>query len=173
MTNQIAKRSLPLLPHPEHLRKEAKARLASSKAERPGTRLTDAQRSLAQEYGYPSWAALQAEVERRANGPLGRRVHLRKSFAAFQLRENRATADQGSRTPHAAGTARPALLPPELDDHCPQAFLRVGVIAQVGFFIVALLGVGMLCFALHRAGMLLQPGPHPRPIRIVLTETRI
>src|SRR6185369_2789587 len=62
MTGNSGKRVLPPLPNSHHLRKQAKARLATMKAKVPGARLADAQLILAREYGFSNWAALQAEV---------------------------------------------------------------------------------------------------------------
>ncbi len=42
MTGNTGKRLLPPLPHPNHLRKQAKARLAALKAKVPSARLADA-----------------------------------------------------------------------------------------------------------------------------------
>src|SRR5579864_1644611 len=44
---------LPLLPHPGHLRKQAKARLAAMRRAAPSTRLAEAQGLIAREYGFP------------------------------------------------------------------------------------------------------------------------
>src|SRR4051812_2551969 len=60
------KRMLPYRPHPDHLRKQAKTRLLEMRARQPDARLADAQRTLAQEYGYSSWGKLQAEACLRA-----------------------------------------------------------------------------------------------------------
>jgi hypothetical protein len=120
MTNTSPKRTLPLKAHPDHLRKEAKSRLASLKGRMPSVRLTDVQLILAREYGFPNWGMLQAEVTRRSGE--GRR--LRRAFTnALALR----------RTPLDSG-------------HDPQVeiFFRAGLIAQVGFIIVALAGVGLV-----------------------------
>jgi hypothetical protein len=59
-TSNTGKRPLPPLPHPDHLRKEAKARLAELKTRVPSARLADVQFTLAREYGFANWAALQA-----------------------------------------------------------------------------------------------------------------
>src|SRR5579863_7702396 len=61
-----SRRELPVSPDPNHLRKQAKARLAEMRLRTPTARLTEAQLVLAREYGFPAWAALQAEVARRA-----------------------------------------------------------------------------------------------------------
>lgn len=58
MTSIAGKRTLPLTPHHDHLRKEAKARLAELKMRVPSARLADVQFTLAREYGFANWAAL-------------------------------------------------------------------------------------------------------------------
>lgn len=69
-------RSLPARPNLDHLRNEAKALLKSLRAgdaaalvrareagdDRPAFKLTDAQRILAREYGFPTWARLRDHV---------------------------------------------------------------------------------------------------------------
>jgi hypothetical protein len=120
MTNNLAKRVLPPIPHPDHLRKEAKARLASLKGRMPSVRLTDVQLILAREYGFPNWGMLQAEVARRSGE--GRRM--RKAVAA---------ASALRRTPLESG-------------HDPQVetFFRAGLMVQVGFILVAFTGMGLV-----------------------------
>jgi ankyrin repeat protein len=49
----------------EFLRKLAKERLRDLRLTNPSARLADAQLALAREYGFPSWRALKAEVDRR------------------------------------------------------------------------------------------------------------
>ena len=66
MTHQ--NRTLPLSPHPDHLRKEAKARLAEMKSRVATARLADAQALLARDYGFASWGHLMAERQRRGRG---------------------------------------------------------------------------------------------------------
>jgi hypothetical protein len=78
MTNDPARRALPLNPHPEHLRKEAKARLAGLKGRMPSLRLTEVQLILAREYGFANWAMLQAEVARRQESPVARYARIRR-----------------------------------------------------------------------------------------------
>ena len=58
-------RSLPPRPHIEHLRNEAKRRHATLKVLSRDARLSDAQLLLARDYGFDSWIALKAEVDRR------------------------------------------------------------------------------------------------------------
>lgn len=50
----------------EFLKKIAKERLREMRRTNPGARLAAAQLTLAREYGFPSWRALKAEVERRS-----------------------------------------------------------------------------------------------------------
>ena len=72
-------RALPAGASLEHLKNQAKQRLPAMRRETPDAKLADAQFRLAREYGFASWRALKAEVERRAPGaappgPLGRYV---------------------------------------------------------------------------------------------------
>src|SRR5262245_39414261 len=57
MATTAPQKRLPANPSPEHLRKQAK-RLAK----RDALQLADAQRQLAREYGFRSWAALMRAV---------------------------------------------------------------------------------------------------------------
>ncbi|HSL71289.1 MAG TPA: ankyrin repeat domain-containing protein [Longimicrobiales bacterium] len=50
----------------EYLKKLAKERLRELRQTKPDARLTDAQLALAREYGFPSWRALKAEVDRHS-----------------------------------------------------------------------------------------------------------
>jgi hypothetical protein len=130
MTDKLGKRLLPLTPHPDHLRKEAKARLASLKGRMPSVKLTDVQLILAREYGFTNWGMLQAEVARRSGH--GRRLR-QAVAAALTLRRIRGESDPDSEPP----------------------FFRIGLIAQIGFIVVALTGVAMViatCEKLHTAG---------------------
>ncbi|HSS14968.1 MAG TPA: hypothetical protein VLL04_13800 [Rhizomicrobium sp.] len=127
MTSSSAKRELPVSPNPDHLRKQAKARLIQMRAYAPGARLGEAQLVLAREYGFPDWAALQAEVARRAASPAGAIRHIRRAPAAV--------------LPfwRIAGT--------EPDEH-PQGFLRGSVVMSAGV-LLALLGVAVILMASH------------------------
>jgi hypothetical protein len=58
---------LPARPNFDHLKKQAKDRLAELRKRSPAARLADAQHALAREYGFPSWAALKAHVESLAH----------------------------------------------------------------------------------------------------------
>jgi len=55
--------TLPLHPNLEWLRKTAKQRLSELRARDPQSRLADAQREIAREYGFPSWRKLKSHVE--------------------------------------------------------------------------------------------------------------
>jgi len=131
MTDKSGKRPLPLTPHPDHLRKEAKARLASLKGRMSSVRLTDVQLVLAREYGFANWGMLQTEVARRSGQ--GRR--LRNAVAtALAVRRIRGQGNE------------------EAGGDFPISFFRAGLIAQVGFIIVALVGVAMVMTAGHHEG---------------------
>src|SRR5690348_17796742 len=56
-------RSLPERPNLDHLKNEAKALHKTLRAADADARLTDAQRQLAREYGFPTWAKLRAHVQ--------------------------------------------------------------------------------------------------------------
>src|SRR3954468_22438532 len=74
------KRTLPLLPNADHLRQQAKARLAQLRQTAPATKLTEAQALLAREYGFADWPKLQAEIAHRAaEGPRSQEASLRRS----------------------------------------------------------------------------------------------
>ena len=60
-------RDLPAQPNLEHLKKQAKERLAQLRQQSPTARLADAQHALAREYSFQSWAALKARVESLAH----------------------------------------------------------------------------------------------------------
>ena len=129
MTGNSAKRALPPLPNPHHLRKQAKARLAAMKAKVPSAQLADAQLTLAREYGFPNWAALQGEVARRASSPLGQRANVRRAHIA-PLYPERFRQD--------------ALLDSEADVQANLRFFMAGAAAQIGFLFAALVGVALL-----------------------------
>lgn len=65
-------RVLPARANLEHLKNEAKQRLATLRAANPDMRLAEAQFAVARDYGFSSWRALKTEVERRAGGDLAR-----------------------------------------------------------------------------------------------------
>ena len=56
-------KALPAQPHIDWLKKTAKARLAELRASDPAARLHQAQRHVAEEYGFKSWRALKAHVD--------------------------------------------------------------------------------------------------------------
>lgn len=59
---------LPPRPHPDHLRRQAKDLLAAAKdgtAVLESLDLNTAQRTIARDYGFPSWPRLMTEVDRR------------------------------------------------------------------------------------------------------------
>jgi hypothetical protein len=121
MTNDTPKRVLPLTPHPDHLRKEAKARLIELKTRIPSARLADVQFTLAREYGFASWPLLMAEVERRCGQ---RRRTVLCSAWRRRYQNDPLDADE------------------ESEAHAD--FFRVGVAAQVGFFLAAFAAVGLV-----------------------------
>jgi ankyrin repeat protein len=59
----MSSRSLPERPNLEHLRNEAKALHKTLRAKNPDVKLTDAQRQLARDYGFETWAKLRAHVQ--------------------------------------------------------------------------------------------------------------
>jgi len=68
---QAPPRDLPATANLEHLKKQAKARLRTLRAQAPQARLADAQLAIARDYGFASWRALKASVEHTApNGRL-------------------------------------------------------------------------------------------------------
>lgn len=62
-------RILPDYPNLDFLRRQAKELLAALRESSPTTSLTDAQRALADQYGFDSWAALRVEVEQQRQQP--------------------------------------------------------------------------------------------------------
>ena len=62
------KRALPDKPNLDHLKGEAKERLKALRLAAPDCRLAEAQFQIARAYGFTSWRALKAEVDRRAGG---------------------------------------------------------------------------------------------------------
>jgi ankyrin repeat protein len=64
----MSKSQLPEHPSLEYLRKLAKDRLRQLRAANPREKLAAAQLAVARDYGFPSWRALKAEVERRQTG---------------------------------------------------------------------------------------------------------
>lgn len=84
MSNSQAKRALPPIPHPDHLRKQAKAVLRDLRKSTPTARLADAQALLAAEYGFARWADLQNEVSRRLESPAARMKWARRMHIAVK-----------------------------------------------------------------------------------------
>jgi len=68
----MSKSELPERPSLEYLRKLAKDRLQQLRQIDPKTKLADALLSTARDYGFPSWRALKADVERRETGDVSR-----------------------------------------------------------------------------------------------------
>src|SRR5690348_14563908 len=58
----VMSRELPPRPNLEHLKKQAKELLRELRQRQPDTLLSDAQHTLARDYGYSSWPALHAHV---------------------------------------------------------------------------------------------------------------
>lgn len=123
------RRELPAIPHPDHLRKQAKARLSAMRAKLPTARLADAQLTIAHEYGFASWAALQAEVAVRVQSPRGQWRKVRQAHVA-PLYPERFRQD--------------GLLEDEADIQTTQRFFLAGAAAQIGFLFAALVGLAML-----------------------------
>lgn len=82
MTEPSPKRSLPLIPHHDHLRKQAKARLAAMRIRNPTARLAHAQSLIAREYGFANWNGLLGEVNRRVKGPNQVQAPIRRALTA-------------------------------------------------------------------------------------------
>src|SRR5687767_1511345 len=58
----VMSRQLPSKANFDYLKKQAKELRAELSREQPHVQLADAQRLLAREYGFPTWAALKAHV---------------------------------------------------------------------------------------------------------------
>jgi SOS-response transcriptional repressor LexA len=56
-------KALPPQPHIDWLKKTAKQRLATLRADDPSAKLADAQREIARECGFASWRALRAHLD--------------------------------------------------------------------------------------------------------------
>ena len=67
-------RDLPPRPHLDHLKKQAKLLLQQMRRQQAGATLADAQRAVARDYGFASWAQLKAHVgtvlEHQQNGTI-------------------------------------------------------------------------------------------------------
>jgi len=68
MSRSKGRLTLPDNPNLEQLREQAKERLELIRVDAPDAQLSDAQLALARDYGFSSWRALKAEVDRRS-GP--------------------------------------------------------------------------------------------------------
>ena len=143
MTSRNGKRELPPSPNPDHLRKQAKARLAEMRKRAPTARLTEAQLVLAREYGFATWAALQAEAARRAASPAGSWSRIRRA---------------------PLGVVPFWRMPEAERDEAPQVFFRIGMVMQVGVLLILLAGAGLVTIALHQGLPLGHPPAvhHPR-----------
>jgi len=126
------RQELPLRPHIDHLKKQAKDLLDayrrgdSQAAERfasalpsykPGAELAlhDAQSAIAREYGFASWAELRAEVKRRAGAPEDLSEELVRAIASPALPEPmRNVIIKAYRDRSRVAAAVDAELPPEL-----------------------------------------------------------
>lgn len=139
MTSSTGKHELPASPNPDHLRKQAKARLAEMRARAPGARLGEAQQVLAREYGFASWAALQAEVARRAASPAGAIRRIRRLPAAILPFWRMAEAE---------------------GDEAPERFFRIGMMVQVGLLVTVLAALGLIQLAMA------QGLPFNRPLAV-------
>jgi len=56
--------TLPDRPHPEHLKKQAREKLAELRGENADATLAEAQHAVAKDYGFASWRAMKAKVDR-------------------------------------------------------------------------------------------------------------
>lgn len=127
MTSRAAKRELPDFPNPDHLRKQAKVRLAEIRARAPGAKLGEAQLVLAREYGFASWTALQAEVARRAASPAGAIRRIRRApMAVFPFWRTALEREEA-----------------------PERFFRIGMAVQVGLLVTVLAALGLVELAIH------------------------
>ncbi len=61
--------ALPPRPHLNWLRNRARERLEALRAADPSAKLADTLRAVADDYGFPSWRALKAEVDARTGAP--------------------------------------------------------------------------------------------------------
>jgi hypothetical protein len=123
------KQVLPPIPHPDHLRKQAKSRLATMRTRAPATRLAEAQSVIAREYGFANWAALLAEVETRVQSPRGQWRKVQRAHVAALYPER---------------FRQDALLDGEADIQMTQHFFLTGAAAYIGFLFAALVGLALL-----------------------------
>src|SRR5689334_18103 len=61
----MSKSQLPERASLEYLKKRAKENLIELRRSNPRAKLAEAQLAIARDYGFPSWRALKAEIERR------------------------------------------------------------------------------------------------------------
>ncbi len=80
-------KTLPDNPHLDHLRRQAKDLLAGLRDARPAATLADAQASLADQYGFRTWADLKAEVARHGRADVADPALARGIAARFGLGE--------------------------------------------------------------------------------------
>ena len=124
-----SKRELPVRPNPDHLRKQAKSRLAEMRFSAPGARLGEAQLILAREYGFPDWAALQAETARRVASPAGAWARIRRAPIGLAPFWRTAEAEV---------------------DGVPQTFFRIGMVMQVTGLLLLLGVLGLVTLAVRQ-----------------------
>jgi hypothetical protein len=137
MTGNAGKRPLPPIPHPDHLRKQAKTRLLAMRAKMPAARLADAQATIAREYGFENWAALQTEVARRVQSPQGQWRQVRKAhLAPFRPGWWHGNGSDEEEVETLAG------------------FLRAALVVQAGFLVVVMIGLALIVWVLHQRGLL-------------------
>jgi hypothetical protein len=126
MTMTNVRRQLPPVPNPDNLRKQAKKRMSALRARQPSVRLGEAQHLVAREYGFPTWAAMLAEVMRRQDSLAAHYARIRKLSVAVR----------GA--------------PPEEEPHTVQHLFFAGAGASAAFVIVACLGLGPVMLAMHQ-----------------------
>jgi hypothetical protein len=99
------------------------------RAKLPTAKLADAQLTLAREYGFASWAALQAEVASRIQSPNGQWRKVRQAHVAALYPER---------------FRQDALLEDEADIQTNLRFFTAGAVAQIGFLAAAMVGVALV-----------------------------
>jgi hypothetical protein len=109
----MSSHDLPVRPHLDHLKNEAKAlhkafhtgeatarqRVRDAIGEKPALRLTDAQRVVAREYGFPSWARLRARVQAARGRDDVTDDASRLAFAVLRFAEGAAHLSRGYQPP--------------------------------------------------------------------------
>ena len=137
MAKDHSKRALPPIPHPDHLRKQAKARLVVMRTTLPTAKLGDAQAVIAREYGFANWMTLRAEVDRRVRSPMGQWSKVRRAHvAAFRPIWWHGSDGDGDQQEFTA------------------AFIRAVVTAQIGFVLALVAGIALILWAMHATGHL-------------------